>query len=639
MDLLSRVHGRRLPAALAAGLFTVVLARTAWVSDDAYITLRTVDNFLHGYGLRWNVAERVQSYTHPLWMFLLTGAYGLTRENYFTIINLCILVSCAAMLLAARSARSPLAGAFAVVLLLGSKAYVDFSTSGLENPLTHLLLAAFFLIYWTPGAGRVGWLALAASLLMTTRLDAGLVVLPALGVALAGQRRSRAFVLAALGMLPLVTWEVFSVIYYGFPFPNTAYAKLNTGIPSGELMTQGFIYLLNSLKLDPLTLVVIAVGLVAGCAWTRRAGWPVAAGMAIYLVYVVRVGGDFMSGRFLTAPFLCAVLLLTRMPMPAVAAAWPLPLALAMALVLGARAPNAFAGLGPGGERPMAATGITDERAFYYPQTGLGRVLTVGWPTHPWALDGLEARKAGARVRVRGDAGFFGFFAGPPMHLIDFNGLGDPLLARLPALIHWRTGHFARRIPEGYLETLQQEKARIADPRVADLHRRLDTITRGPIWSWRRFSTIWEMNVGAYDSLLEDYGREIVPAADLRVKPDGDPWDDPGNIAWVDVLVAGDPSAANAQNTHERGIAVVFARPQRARRLEISVSGDDRYAITYCLGSRRLATEIITPVPGHDGSLTVHRFVVPPDASGFDRILVEGRLGDYRYSVGHVIVG
>ncbi len=42
------------------------------MSDDAYITLRTVDNFINGYGLTWNISERVQAYTHPLWMFLLS---------------------------------------------------------------------------------------------------------------------------------------------------------------------------------------------------------------------------------------------------------------------------------------------------------------------------------------------------------------------------------------------------------------------------------------------------------------------------------------------------------------------------------------------------------------------------------------
>ena len=70
--------------AAAVLLYGVVILRTAWLSEDAFITFRTVDNFIHGFGLTWNVSERVQAYTHPLWMLLLSIAYFLTREIYYT---------------------------------------------------------------------------------------------------------------------------------------------------------------------------------------------------------------------------------------------------------------------------------------------------------------------------------------------------------------------------------------------------------------------------------------------------------------------------------------------------------------------------------------------------------------------------
>jgi hypothetical protein len=62
------------------GAFFFVMIRTARLSDDSYIDLRTIDNFLHGYGLLWNVAERVQSFTDPLWLFLLTACVFVTHE-------------------------------------------------------------------------------------------------------------------------------------------------------------------------------------------------------------------------------------------------------------------------------------------------------------------------------------------------------------------------------------------------------------------------------------------------------------------------------------------------------------------------------------------------------------------------------
>ena len=47
-------HLGSLAFALLLGLFTFVFVRNAWVVDDAYISFRTVDNFLSGHGLGQN---------------------------------------------------------------------------------------------------------------------------------------------------------------------------------------------------------------------------------------------------------------------------------------------------------------------------------------------------------------------------------------------------------------------------------------------------------------------------------------------------------------------------------------------------------------------------------------------------------
>ncbi len=73
--------------------FAVIVLRSAWLSDDAYITFRTVDNFINGYGLRWNIAERVQSYTNPLWMFCVSLMYYFSREVYYSVLLFSLAVS------------------------------------------------------------------------------------------------------------------------------------------------------------------------------------------------------------------------------------------------------------------------------------------------------------------------------------------------------------------------------------------------------------------------------------------------------------------------------------------------------------------------------------------------------------------
>ena len=79
--------------------YVLIVVISAWLSDDAYITFRTIDNFVHGFGLTWNVSERVQVYTHPLWMFILSAFYFITREIYFTSITVSILISAGTVLL------------------------------------------------------------------------------------------------------------------------------------------------------------------------------------------------------------------------------------------------------------------------------------------------------------------------------------------------------------------------------------------------------------------------------------------------------------------------------------------------------------------------------------------------------------
>lgn len=74
-------------------IFSFIFIRSAWVVDDAYITFRTIDNFIHGYGLTWNTMERVQVYTHPLWMILITLFSIFTRAYFFTTLTISLLAS------------------------------------------------------------------------------------------------------------------------------------------------------------------------------------------------------------------------------------------------------------------------------------------------------------------------------------------------------------------------------------------------------------------------------------------------------------------------------------------------------------------------------------------------------------------
>ncbi|HCH63057.1 MAG: hypothetical protein CL927_06815 [Deltaproteobacteria bacterium] len=475
-----------LPRAVSIALVLVVLticARIAWVCDDAYITFRTIDHWQLGYGPVWNIQERVQTYTHPLWMLLLTGTSLLTGELYFTAIGLGLLGATATLVTLLRLEGA--ATTAPLLLVLGcSKAWTEFATSGLENALSYTVIAGA-VVTMSPrilSRPRQVAAALLLGLAPLCRPDLALVVsLPA--ALLVWTSRGWWPVLAA-GLGPGLVWVAFATVYYGTPLPNTALAKLGHA-PISQNLTQGLAYLRSSIQLDPALLPVTGLGLGLALARSRKA--PSMAtfslGGGLYLVYIVSIGGDFMSGRFLTVPFLLAVAILMSTGRRAT---WLVaPAALALSLTSTAS--------------PLRTTadfhvpnwddaGIADERGWYYPHLGLVPILREGRdPPKP----GRSKRPGEGRVRMGKAIGMDAYMSGPQIHLVDAYALCDPLLARIPSdEILGRPGHWIRPVPRGYLETLKTGQNLLADPEVAALWADVYLATRAPLWTPGRVQAI-----------------------------------------------------------------------------------------------------------------------------------------------------
>jgi arabinofuranosyltransferase len=509
--------------ALATALVGAVTFASAWMGDDPFITFRVLDNAFHGFGLTWNPFERVQVFTHPLWALVLLALRPITREFYLTALYLSIALAMAVVVTIGVAARSrPLwLPVVVAALFMASKAYIDYSTSGLENPLTHFLVALFYarLLFdepeptWTETrlATQMG----IGFLVYINRADALLAVVPGMLHSLVGSRRmgARALRAVCVGSAPAVAWTLFSLVYYGFPFPNTAYAKLNAGNMMPWFHPNGFSYFQNSLKVDPVTLPFIGLALVFGSvlAWrqatNRRALLPLA-GAASYLVYTLRIGGDYMSGRLFALPLLLAVLgvaplLATRRP------ALGLALAATVVSLLGPRPPLTSIGAYPAlGVDP---TGIRDERGDYYPARGLTRLLRRDENPSVTAHD-LDPSKRGEvpQAVIWGAIGGHGFFRGPEWYTIDDLGLSDALLARLPGrgvTRAWGRGHLWRDVPAGYIESVEMQENRIVDPSLHAYFDQLSLVTTGPLWRWDRFRAIWALNSGGAVHLLEEYAK------------------------------------------------------------------------------------------------------------------------------------
>lgn len=546
----------RLIVAASLMLLLSILIRTAWLSDDAFISLRTLDNWVNGLGLTWNPPYRVQAFTHPLWLFVLAPFYYFTREPFYTTLFVSILCSFGAVLYMAGKIRL---GGFqtvtAVLLLSASKAFTDYATSGLENPLAYLLAAAFIAEYRSPYIHfrTLLYQTLLVSLILTTRQDLGLIFLPALAYSAIRYRKWAGVLALFSGLLPWMAWIAFSVFYFGFPVPNTAYAKLQTGIPEAEILGQGLHYFYNSLLLDPITLVSLFALLILLFRSGRKRWMVLAGAVVLYLLYILQIGGDFMSGRFFAVPFFVLVLGMNCVPLPRKPVMRiGLISAIAAAAVFSPYSP-VLSGKSYRIKEPipqlMDRYGVVDERGFYYGGTGLlSRTRANRQVYHIDAERGKLAKTVGQKINYNGAVGMLGYYAGPSVYVLDYYALGDPLLSRIPVVEQdsqfasfyqaqfkapspygWRIGHFRRAVPEGYVRTLLTGENSIQDPEYRKAWDLLKPVLTDPLFSEKRMQALKE--------IILTHQFDLVPSRERT------PWKNP---PYAEILES-DPGCVSTQ--------------------------------------------------------------------------------------------
>ncbi|MFH2049367.1 MAG: hypothetical protein ABIJ12_07965 [bacterium] len=491
-------------AILLCLIYVIILYRNAWIGDDAYITFRTVDNFINGFGLTWNVTERVQAYTHPLWMFLISSIYWITREVFYSSIFLSIIISVLTVcLLAFRMAKSSYVSCIAVIAFILSKAFIDYSTSGLENPLSHLLAVIFFMVFLTRPLEKktIIILSLIAALAGLNRMDCLLIYFPVFVYLLWKDFRLRNLAYIFLGFLPLLIWELFSLFYYGFLFSNTAYAKLSACVTRTDLIEQGLYYIWSSVKVDPVTIIIIIAGIIIPLVTKKWRLLLITGGVILYLLYVVWIGGCFMSGRFLTIPFILSVIILSQYRFERPNAGWWLPGIIILIVGLSVKLSPVYtnAEYGIDDQYGNFGGGVVDERGCYCQSSSLLNISKdEPMPAHRYARLGRTQR---IPITIRSTIGYYGYYAGPDTYIIDLYGLANPLLARLPCdtTMTWRIGHNIKAVPEGYPETILSGKNLIKDKKIAAYYEKLSFIVSGDLFNWDRIVTILKFNLGFYN--------------------------------------------------------------------------------------------------------------------------------------------
>ena len=473
--------------------------RTAAVTEDAFITFRVIDNALHGYGLVWNTGERVQVYTHPLWALLLLAFSAIGGNIFHTALALSLALTLVCVALIARSAAGRWTAFWAVLALLLSEVFVEYSSAALENALAHALVAALVVAWarFTRESGRRAWVpALCAGLMVVTRHDFAVLVGPVTLVLLArtqGRERWHAWLAAAL---PLVLWSTFSIIYYGSPWPNSAYAKLNNGMSLTESFHAAEPYFRDLIKYDAVAVLVIAVAAIRGLlqgAWRVRS---LAFGLVLYVIYLGSAGGDYMGGRLFSTPFVLAVAMLAlnvRLRWW-----WNAPVWIVVTLALGVHRGWIVKDVHPHAEQRMMS-----QHAWMYPFTGwLAETRRADFSNMPWGEQGLKARTGKHEVVAKCAVGLYGFNAGPGLRIVDPLAIGDGFLSRLPSKKPSYPGHFERAFPDGYLDSVISGTNQLRDPSLRILYDKIRLIETGSLLDSARLQAIWALNTGEDQKLV-----------------------------------------------------------------------------------------------------------------------------------------
>jgi arabinofuranosyltransferase len=285
-----------LAVGLPAALFAYAGYDRRWAGDDGFINLRVVNQLLHGNGFVYNAGERVEAVTSAAWVFMLwlLGELGWQIEQaaWVSALALSVLGLALGTLAAARASERDEP---TLVVPLGVLAYLaipvawEYETSALENGLGLFFLGGAFWLMTSRVSEK--WIALWLGLAPLVRPDFTLYALPWL--ALLFRQRPR-WQLLLLFALPGGSYEIFRMGYFACLVPNTALAK-SAFDPN---WAQGWVYFKNTFATYqlywPLALALPAL------LWVRaRPALALALGGVLHILYVLRVGGDFMHGRVL----------------------------------------------------------------------------------------------------------------------------------------------------------------------------------------------------------------------------------------------------------------------------------------------------------------------------------------------------
>lgn len=297
-------------------------AMLAWhhrfIQDDAFISFNYARNFAEGYGLVWYPGSDEFGYTNFLFTFLigLLMKLGMLPEHAATLITLpaYVIAMPLVFLLTESISKKSWAPYVAAIVTAGHFSVSSYATGGLETGLHMLLVLLTWCcaIWYCQGPYKIrAWhIGVCTSLALLCRLDSAILLLPAyvyLGLHWLKHSREIKPALTLVG-IPLMVLSAFLLgcyFYYGWALPNTFYAKIM--LPR-DFSVEGWEYLDSYMHTElhyPAVIfylaALIAVLSAAPLKSMSREIMALFAAVALWLAYIIRIGGDFMEFRLMVA--------------------------------------------------------------------------------------------------------------------------------------------------------------------------------------------------------------------------------------------------------------------------------------------------------------------------------------------------
>ena len=224
---------RHLTIATLAGVSIVVLLMLVgyWniQEDDSYIFYSYAKNLVNSHGYVFNIGERVNATTSPLYTLLLALTFMILRFLPFVTIPLIghligitsLFFICIFLM---QSFKSERASIFPFVLPLVFLVNPLLPQAiGMETFLT-MMLALMCLCFYVNG--RLLAASLACSFAVLARPDALLLAVVLMSYHFMRYRRLPAVRMIFAFLLPILIWVTFTLVYFGNPIPSTLWAKL-----------------------------------------------------------------------------------------------------------------------------------------------------------------------------------------------------------------------------------------------------------------------------------------------------------------------------------------------------------------------------------------------------------------------------